>query len=77
MNFSEWWTTLTPKERLVLGANNARFVWEQACDACVNECNEAHDRYKELWDKFAYDEDEGRMLAASACGAAIKQKVKT
>lgn len=44
--------------------------------ACAMVCDEAMERYKELWDKFSYDEDEGRMLGAAACSAAIKQKVK-
>ena len=76
MNFNEWWATLTPQEQKVIGRTNAKFVWQDACDACAKECEEAQERYKELWDKFSYDEDEGRMLGAAACSAAIKQKVK-
>ena len=34
---------------------------------CAKICEEAHDRYKELWDKFGYTEDEGRTLAALHC----------
>jgi len=30
MNFDEWWATLSPPERRVIGENNARFVWGEA-----------------------------------------------
>ena len=48
MNFHEWWATLSPKEQLILGTNNARFVWQQAREACAKDifemCKEG------LWD---------------------------
>lgn len=28
MTFDQWWATLTHKEQLVLGLNNAKFVWD-------------------------------------------------
>jgi hypothetical protein len=34
MNFDEWWATLTPPERRVVGESNARFVWKEAVRAC-------------------------------------------
>jgi hypothetical protein len=74
MNFNEWWATLTPAEQKVIGRTNAKFVWLEACESCTKVCEEAQQRYKELWDKFSYDEDEGRMLGAMACSAAIKAK---
>lgn len=33
MTFDQWWATLTPKEQLLLGLNNAKFVWQQASQA--------------------------------------------
>ena len=35
MNFNEWWATLTPAEQKVIGRTNAKFVWQDACEACV------------------------------------------
>jgi hypothetical protein len=33
MSFDKWWATITPKEQLLLGLNNAKFVWQQACQS--------------------------------------------
>ena len=33
MTFDQWWATLTPKEQLLLGLNNAKFVWQQSSKA--------------------------------------------
>ena len=33
MSFDKWWSTITPKEQLLLGLNNAKFVWQQACQS--------------------------------------------
>ena len=48
MNFNEWWATLTPAEQKVIGRTNAKFVWQDACEACAKEifemCKEG------LWD---------------------------
>jgi hypothetical protein len=30
MKFDEWWATLSPPERRVIGESNARFVWSEA-----------------------------------------------
>lgn len=30
MTFNQWWDTLTPKEHMVLGQANAKFVWDSA-----------------------------------------------
>ena len=35
MTFEQWWATLTPQEHSLIGVNNARFVWSQACEACA------------------------------------------
>ena len=50
MNFDQWWDTLTIKEQTVIGKNNARFVWQQACEACakVVEASPSYD-----WHRFA------------------------
>lgn len=30
MKFEDWWATLSPPERRVIGEHNARFVWNEA-----------------------------------------------
>lgn len=40
MTFDQWWDTLTIKEQTVIGKNNARFVWGQACEACAQACED-------------------------------------
>lgn len=30
MTFDQWWSTLTEKEKTMIGENNGRFVWDQA-----------------------------------------------
>lgn len=32
MTFDQWWSTLTHKEQLVIGLNNAKFVWDAGRD---------------------------------------------
>ena len=39
MTFDAWWNALTIKEQTVIGKNNARFVWQQACEACAKVCD--------------------------------------
>lgn len=39
MNFEEWWATLSPPERRVLGESNARFVWNEAVEVCAKVCD--------------------------------------
>lgn len=38
MNFEDWWATLSPPERRVIGEHNARFVWGEAVEACAKVC---------------------------------------
>lgn len=38
MTFDEWWSSLTAKERYVIGINNAKFVWENAAKNEREEC---------------------------------------
>lgn len=35
MTFEEWWNTLTIKEQTLIGKNNAKFVWVQAINVCL------------------------------------------
>ncbi len=42
MNFDEWWATLSPPERRVIGEFNARFVWKEA----VRECAKIAESYE-------------------------------
>lgn len=30
MNFEQWWTQLPEREKMVLGMNNAKFVWNES-----------------------------------------------
>jgi hypothetical protein len=39
MNFDEWWATLSPPERRVIGEFNARFVWKEAVEMCAKVCD--------------------------------------
>lgn len=47
MKFEEWWVTLTPVERRVIGANVGKFVWDSAykaaLEAAQKELTEKHD----------------------------------
>ena len=37
--FDAWWATLTPVEQKVIGRTNAKFVWLEACEACLKLCD--------------------------------------
>lgn len=41
MTFNDWWSTLTDKEQRAIGVNNARFVWQQACEVCAQIADKA------------------------------------
>lgn len=41
MTFEDWWATLTHKEQQMIGINNARFVWQQACEVCAQIADRA------------------------------------
>lgn len=41
MTFDDWWATLTHKEQQMIGVNNARFVWQQACEVCAQIADKA------------------------------------
>ena len=38
MIFEDWWALLTSTEQKVIGKNNAKFVWRQACAAEREAC---------------------------------------
>jgi len=40
MKFDEWWATLSPPERRVIGEHNARFVWGEAVEVCAKVCED-------------------------------------
>ena len=46
-------------------------------EACAAVCDAAHERFKELWNRFDYPEDEGRMDASIQCAAAIRARSNT
>jgi hypothetical protein len=35
MKFEDWWKTITPVERKVIGANVGKFVWDSAYKAAL------------------------------------------
>lgn len=76
MKFDDWWKMLSPKEQTVIGKNNARYIWREACEACAKLCDDAEKRYEELWEKFGYPDDEGRMAGACFCAADIRAKAQ-
>lgn len=43
-------------------------------EACVKVCEEVESRAEELWDKFAYPEDQGMASGARQCAAAIRAR---
>lgn len=47
---------------------------DMVIEDCAKVCDEAHDRYNELWVKFGYAEDEGRALAALHCSSVIRSR---
>ena len=42
--------------------------------ACAEACEEVESRAEELWDKFAYPEDQGMASGARQCAAAIRAR---
>ena len=43
-------------------------------EACAKICEEVESRAEELWDKFAYPEDQGMASGARQCAAAIRAR---
>lgn len=33
MTFEEWWVTISPVERRIIGAHTGKFIWDQAYKA--------------------------------------------
>ncbi len=68
MNFDEWWATLSPPERRVIGEHNARFVWKEAVEMCAKVCDSSiHDTYIEGYTGAKHS-------ARRECAAAIRAK---
>lgn len=45
-------------------------------EACATVCEEVESRAEELWDKFAYPEDQGMASGARQCTTAIRARGK-
>ena len=45
--------------------------------ACTKVCEEVESRAEELWDKFAYPEDQGMASGARQCATAIRERGNT
>jgi acyl-CoA reductase-like NAD-dependent aldehyde dehydrogenase len=43
-------------------------------EACAKLCEEVESRAEELWDKFAYPEDQGMASGARQCTTAIRAR---
>lgn len=43
--FDEWWATLTPAEKKVIGRTNAKYVWFEACAAEREACLKIAEEY--------------------------------
>ena len=43
-------------------------------EACAEACEEVESRAEELWDKFAYPEDQGMASGARQCATAIRAR---
>jgi hypothetical protein len=72
MNFDEWWATLSPPERRVIGEFNARFVWKEAVEMCAKVCDE---KVAAEYDTGKVDHNE--MGWTQACAIAIRDKGNT
>jgi hypothetical protein len=70
MTFEQWWATLTDAEHRVIGKHNARYVWNEACEACAKVC-------ESLWnypDNGMATEEE---CYGNKCATAIRARGKT
>lgn len=61
-----WW--LEELERF------AALVAAHEREACAKVCEEVESRAEELWDKFAYPEDQGMASGARQCTTAIRAR---
>ena len=52
----------------------AALVAEHEREACAKVCEEVESRAEELWDKFAYPEDQGMASGARQCATAIRAR---
>ena len=52
----------------------AALVAKHEREACAKVCEEVESRAEELWDKFAYPEDQGMASGARQCTTAIRAR---
>lgn len=52
----------------------AQKVRAEEREACAKVCDEHEQRYRELWSKFDYLEDQGRALASVDLASAIRAR---
>lgn len=69
MKFDDWWKMLSPKEQTVIGKNNARYIWREACEACAKLCDDAAFD----WNLHASG---GPIAHYNHCAAAIRAKAQ-
>jgi len=55
-------------------AHFATIIAKHEREACAEACEEVESRAEELWDKFAYPEDQGMASGARQCAAAIRAR---
>ena len=55
----------------------AALVAKHEREACAKACEEVESRAEELWDKFAYPEDQGMASGARQCTTAIRARGNT
>jgi hypothetical protein len=68
--YSNGFLVLTPEEM----ERFAALVAAEEREACVKACEEVESRAEELWDKFAYPEDQGMASGARQCTTAIRAR---
>ena len=52
-------------------------IRQEEREACAKVCEEVESRAEELWDKFAYPEDQGMASGARQCATAIRARGNT
>ena len=70
----ETWQMRRKEESLV---RFAELVAAHEREACAKACEEVESRAEELWDKFAYPEDQGMASGARQCATAIRARGNT
>ena len=63
---------LTLTHQQIRGGLKALVVSER--EECAKVCEEVESRAEELWDKFAYPEDQGMASGARQCATAVRAR---